>query len=310
MLKDKPTLLIFGATSQLSLNIIASFYESFDFVLVTRRPHLFNSTFSTAYLDSFTITSISRLISFYNPDFVLNTIALADVDACERDPERAFTINTTYADSIARSCSLAGIPYLFISTDQLYAHSAESFIETEPVSPVNVYARTKYKAEQLILQSWPESLVVRTNFFGNAPYFRTSYPDYIISSLQQGRPLQVSPHIFFSPVTTETLARASIHLLLTGHRGVFNISSSNCISKYHFACELSSAYNLSTNLIIRDSSTSSTRRSPCMCLSNSKAQQSLPFQIGDTHYNINQYIEQSYRLQGLINLIAPPGNLT
>ncbi len=59
--------------------------------------------------------------------------------------------------------------------------------ESSPVQPINIYGRTKAKAELDVLSVCPSAIIVRTNFFGWGLPHRKSFSDLIIESLRDGR---------------------------------------------------------------------------------------------------------------------------
>ena len=66
-----------------------------------------------------------------------------------------------------------------------HAFIDENVKETSKIEPQNVYALTKYQGETVILKNCTNSLIIRTNFFGWGPVYRSSFSDYIIYNLKQ-----------------------------------------------------------------------------------------------------------------------------
>lgn len=100
---------------------------------------------------------------------VVNCAAISQPKACEQNPMMAEAINIPtellkglrrYKDRTGRSPLL-----IHLSTDQVYSGEEKSYWdESDPCQPVNVYGRSKLKAEQKILDIWSNSVILRSRY--------------------------------------------------------------------------------------------------------------------------------------------------
>jgi dTDP-4-dehydrorhamnose reductase len=126
-------------------------------------------------LDTLDITDEKQIIYFlnrYNPGFVINCAAYTAVDQAETDEHNARLLNALAPGYLAKAAKNAGAGFLHISTD--YVFDGQSFMpykETNPVSPVSVYGRTKQEGEERCLTEYPGAVILRTSWlyspFGN-----------------------------------------------------------------------------------------------------------------------------------------------
>ena len=79
------------------------------------------------------------------------------------------------------------IKLVHISTDHLFEGSSAFKNEKESKLPLNNYAKTKSKGEDIILENCPEALIIRTNFFGLGPNYKPSFSDKILRDLESGK---------------------------------------------------------------------------------------------------------------------------
>ena len=94
---------------------------------------------------------------------VVNASAYTAVDKAESEPERAFAINRDGPALLASSCAEAGIPLIHISTDYVFDGSKKGpYLETDPVSPLGVYGRSKAAGEAEIRKVLKEHIIIRT----------------------------------------------------------------------------------------------------------------------------------------------------
>ena len=86
-------------------------------------------------------------------------------------------------------------------------NNKKKFSETDLTKPLNYYAYTKIKSENKILKNSKNSLILRTNFFGNGFHYRQSFSDQIIEKLNNGEKLFLFKDVFFNPVLISELAK-------------------------------------------------------------------------------------------------------
>jgi len=197
--------------------------------------------------------NIDRLISKVSPDLIIHTAGIADVDKCEADAETAWRVNTDYAGMIAKAASATNKKLIHISTDHLFDGKTPFMTENNVPNPLNTYGASKLAAERLISAENPDALILRVNFFGWGPNYRSSFSDWILASLWQNQPITLYDNVIFSPLYVTEIVNAAHQLLASGATGIFNLASSDAISKYNFGIKLADQFNLDNNLIDRGS---------------------------------------------------------
>ena len=129
------------------------------------------------------------------------------------------------------------------STDQSVAAART------PVSPLNKYGKDKAEAERFILNNHHDALIVRTSFFGWGPPYRRSFSDKIIDALSHGRCVSLYDDVFFTPLEVTSLVDITHRLVQAQKFGIFNVCSTNKISKYQFGVLLAEKFGLDVDLI-------------------------------------------------------------
>ena len=101
-----------------------------------------------------------RFLTEFQPDTIVHLAALADPDACERDPVLAARINVEGTANMA-SAALRRTLFVFISTDYIFDGQSPPYGEDSVARPVNVHGKTKNLAEELVRSRDGEHLIVR-----------------------------------------------------------------------------------------------------------------------------------------------------
>ena len=188
-------------------------------------------------------------ITTIRPDVVINTVALTDVDRCQKDPQLALSQNVDSAHNVALACKATGARLIHISTDQLFDGPQTWKTETHPLSPPNHYGKTKMRAEEVVTKVCPGALVIRTNFFGWGTSLRTSFSDWIIGAIRGQQTLTMFTDVFFTPILINDLADILDGLIETGATGVFHVAGADRLSKHDFASRLAKVFGLSDDNI-------------------------------------------------------------
>lgn len=177
------------------------------------------------------------------PHTIVNLVALTDVDACERDPQRTYLSNVRSVENLAdcmrrgeRRCHL-----VHVSTDQVYDGAGPH--QEANVTLRNYYAFSKYAGELAALSA--QSTVLRTNFFGPSRIARRrSFSDWLIGALSSGQAINVFEDVLFSPLSLSRVAVEIDRVIAHALPGVFNLGSREGMSKADFAFALAEELGL------------------------------------------------------------------
>jgi vacuolar-type H+-ATPase subunit H len=122
--------------------------------------------------------------------------------------------------------------------------------ELEKVVPLNMYGETKKNAENIILELNPYALIIRVNFFGFGSKKKINLLDGILTSIKSGKNFMGYTDVIFSPVSISELIKCTYVLLDLEAGGIFNLASSDAISKFEFAKKVCRIFEYNPDLII------------------------------------------------------------
>jgi dTDP-4-dehydrorhamnose reductase len=241
--------LITGGSGLLGLNWAASTRSQSEVYLGihSRDVSLRGTIASPIDIDSF--DSTLRSFDSLQLDLVIHTAGLTSVEQCEANPSKARYQNVTLARNVAKACEKQGIKLVHISTDHLFDGAYSLADERALLCPRNIYGKTKAEGELCVLDANPNSLVIRTNFFGWGTSYRSSLSDYIIQSLRAGKPIKLFEDVFYTPILAESLAYTAAQLVKINHSGVVNLVGDTRISKFDFGVRLAEDFRLDKSLI-------------------------------------------------------------
>jgi dTDP-4-dehydrorhamnose reductase len=96
---------------------------------------------------------------------VVNAAAYTAVDRAESERELAFAVNRDGPAHMALACAKAGMPLIHLSTDYVFDGQKKGpYLETDPVSPLGIYGRSKAEGEAKVRAHLREHIIVRTSW--------------------------------------------------------------------------------------------------------------------------------------------------
>jgi perosamine synthetase len=273
----KLKVIITGGTGLLASNIAIYKRNSWNILLLTRSHTLTMDGVATAKADLIDLEGTRHIFESFDPDLVIHTAGLTDVEACEKNYYEAHLANTVTARNVAILCDQLKYKMVHISTDHFAAEKLPLSSEQDISLPVNVYAETKLQAEVEVLRHAKSALIVRTNFFGWGHNTRKSFSDFIIENLRANKEVTLFDDVFYTPINTDELADSIEALHKKSETGIFNICSNKSISKHAFGVSVAEVFELNKSLIKKGSIDNKpmTKRPKNMALSNSRMVQTL-----------------------------------
>jgi dTDP-4-dehydrorhamnose reductase len=188
------------------------------------------------------------------PDAVIHTAAMTNVDGCERDPEMAYRVNALGTQNIALACAQCGAAMVHVSTNEVFdGKRGLPYYEWDTPSPLSAYARSKAAGEWCVRSLLHRFYIVRTAWL----YARgaSSFVTKIIASADRQGALRVVTDEVSTPTYAPDLAQAISQLVRTGHYGIYHFTNHGSCSRYEWArkvLELSGRGHLAVEPITHD----------------------------------------------------------
>ena len=225
-------ILVIGSNGQLGRTLMSIGKVGFD-VLGAQRDV---SGLGREYidLDIQDWSAIEQIFSDMRPEVVINSAAMTDVDACERNPEMATSVNADAPRKIAEACNIIGARMIQVSTDYIFDGKEGMYDEDSPPSPIQEYGRTKLEGERGAIEVLGRDLtIVRPSVvFSN---LTKNFVSWIVDSLVKGERLRIVNDQFVTPTSTNFLAESIFELIKRKESGVWNICSSDRLSRFEMA---------------------------------------------------------------------------
>ena len=192
------------------------------------------------------ISSIKNVVNRINPQVLINCAAYTDVDACEVNKEKAFSINGEGLKNLIQVCKENDILLVHFSTDFVFDGRKKSpYTEEDKPNPISIYGASKFLGEQYLLNSDIRFFLIRTSWmYGNGG---NNFVKAIINKAAAQSEISVVVDQVGNPTWTRDIAEVTLRLLKTEQYGIYNYSNEGDCSWYEFACEIAKILQNSGN---------------------------------------------------------------
>ncbi len=242
-------LLITGSSGLLGLNLALEAMISHEVVGVDK-GRLKSPPFRTIQRDLLDDGAVDSVLDEARPDWLIHCAALADLEACEDNPELARRLNADLPSALAKACRSRGIHMVQVSTDAVFDGTKSGvYTEEDDPLPVSIYARTKLDAEQFVLEANPEAIVARVNFYGWSLGGRRSLAEFFFNNLTNNKSMSGYTDVIFCPMHAAHLSQTLLKMLAKGLRGLYHAVGPQPMSKYQFGVEIARKFRMNESEI-------------------------------------------------------------
>ena len=238
---------VIGSDGQLGMDVCQEFEQSGD--EVHRLGH--------NQVEIAASQSVQDVLSKIGPDVVVNTAAFHQVEQCELDPAKAFSINALGTRNVATAAAGLGAIMIHISTDYVFdGRKGTPYVEKDLPQPLNVYGNTKLAGEHFVSSASPRHFVLRTSaLYGKHPCRAKgglNFVELMRKLAREGKEIKVVDSEMVTPTPTSELARQIVKLSRGDAFGLYHATAEGSCSWYQFAREIFSLTGTEARLRIAD----------------------------------------------------------
>ena len=248
-------LLITGSNGLLGQSLLDLFLEdkSYQIIAVSRGVNRYPAIKNYKYveLDITNTTDLTNLVLKESPDFIINTAAMTNVDACEDNKLACDKINVTLVEDLVKLSDKIKAKLIHISTDFIFDGKQGYYKESDIPNPLSYYGLSKLKSEKVIQKSTINYSILRTILvFGKVhDMSRNNIVLWVRKMLQEKKEITIVNDQFRMPTYVKDLALACKLSIEKDVRGIFNVSSNTLLSIYEIAQQIAEVFNLDKSLI-------------------------------------------------------------
>lgn len=197
-------------------------------------------------LDLVERSRVIELIQKIRPHVIVNTAAMTNVDACEVERERCWSINCTAVQSLVDGARRIGSHVIQISSDYVFDGEAGPYSELARPNPVSFYGKSKHAAENAVLGGGVEGSILRTVvLYGHGRNLKPSFVTWLVDRLRNRRDVKIVTDQISNTTLVDDLTEAIRRVIDTHKTGVYHAAGKEILSRFEFSMKVAKAYGLS-----------------------------------------------------------------
>lgn len=246
---------VIGASSFLGKKITNTFKQGGYSIIGTyssQRKSFDLTSDNFVQLDLKHITSAIATLTKIDPNIIIHTAAMTNVNLCEVNQEEALQVNTTSVAHLANWCRTRKCKFVYISSDYVFDGSSGPYLERNTPSPINYYGLTKFLAEELIKNLIEDFIIIRpTILYGyNDWEDKLTFPVEVINQLMAKKRIRVDNCRIKYPLLIDDVANGILKLIDLNSKGFFHFCNREPLTRYEWARIVAEVFELSDDLIL------------------------------------------------------------
>lgn len=228
--------------------------------------------------------AVNQMIDRVQPDVIINTAAMTNVDACESAKDDCWNLNVKAVEYLVEASERNQVHLIHLSTDFVFDGETGAYREEDVPRPVSFYGWSKYASEVVLQQSKLKNWSIARTIIVYGIVEDMSRSNVVLwakGAMEKGSPINVVDDQFRSPTLAEDLAQGCVLIAEKEANGIFHLSGKNTMSILELVRKVGEFFNLDTSIIspIKSESLGQTaQRPPRTGFDITKAQTQLNYQ--------------------------------
>ncbi len=251
----KTTILVTGSNGLLGQKIVYKLLQRNDVNLVAASKGenrlIEKNGYTYINLDISKPDEVKTAVKKFQPQVIINTAAMTNVDECETKREECWGANVTALENFVTAIGNAAIHFVHLSTDFVFDGEAGPYKEEDQPNPLSYYALSKYESEKVLQKSNISWAILRTIIvYGIVDNMsRSNVVLWAKGALEKGQPINVVDDQFRSPTLAEDLADACISASDKRAKGIFHVSGKDIMSILELVYRVADFWKLDKSIV-------------------------------------------------------------
>ena len=240
--------------------------------------------------------NLKKNIKEIQPNFIINTAAMTQVDDCEDNKQACDLLNIDVVKWLSEIADEINAHVIHISTDFIFDGVKGNYKETDTPNPISYYGLSKLKSEEVLTSSNINYTILRTILVYGKVFdmSRSNIVLWVKQMLENHKEITIVDDQFRTPTYVVDLAMACKISMDKKAIGVYNISSTKLMSVFEITQEIADTFNLDKSLIKPISTSTLNQTAPRPAITGfdlSKTNKELDFHPKSFKEDLNKFKE-------------------
>lgn len=233
--------------------VVAQYPEEIDLLAtsngVNRNSQIEGYTYQT--LDITDFEACRETISSFQPDCIINTAAMTNVDLCETKRVECWKLNVDAVINLAKICEEQKIHLIHLSTDFVFDGVDGPYDESAEPNPLSYYGQSKLAAEEELQFGKNPWTIIRTIIIYGIvdDMSRSNVVLWAKEALSKGQTINVVDDQLRSPTLAEDLAQACINAALKKATGIYHVAGKEVMTILELVYRVADFFKLDRSLV-------------------------------------------------------------
>lgn len=178
---------------------------------------------------------VIKMVKMHEPELIIHTAAMTDVDACEKEQNLAMEINCSGTRNVALAAQKSHAAIIYFSTDYVFDGTKSSaYVESDATNPISHYGYSKLVGEKVIMEFHGNWTIIRCGWI-YSQYGKNFVKSILSAAKKSKKPLKVVNDQRGSPTWTKEIVSQTLKIVESGQNGLFHAAAQGEISRFDFA---------------------------------------------------------------------------
>jgi dTDP-4-dehydrorhamnose reductase len=231
------TVLITGSNGLLGQKLVHQLQKDPNYKLIatSKGKNRISSVTDFIYeqLDITSIPEVKVVFEKYQPDVLINTAAMTNVDVCEEDKEGCWKMNVSAVEYLLVECEKHNTHFIHLSTDFVFDGENGPYSESDLPKPLSYYGESKFASEKVLQKSQYKNWAIARTIIVYGIVEKMSRSNIVLwakGALEKGDPINAVDDQFRSPTLAVDLAKGCILIADKEAKGVYHLSGKDVMS--------------------------------------------------------------------------------
>jgi len=250
------TVLITGSNGLLGQKLVQQLHAnpSCNLIATSKGANRISSIAGFVYeqLDITDADQVKNIFTKHQPDILINTAAMTNVDDCEGDKKGCWEMNVNAVEYLLAESEKYDTHLIHLSTDFVFNGENGPYSESDTPDPLSYYGESKFASEKVLQNSEYKNWAIARTIIVYGLVEQMSRSNIVLwakGALEKGDPINVVDDQYRSPTLAADLAKGCILIADKQAKGIYHLSGKDVMSILELVNRVADFFNLDKSSI-------------------------------------------------------------